>query len=183
MRKRPRLFREKQRGMNKEMVAGEILLELKGLRERLTVLEQRLSEFLDDDAPVQPRPVVAETPQPKPVVAEVAQPEPVVTETPQPGPEKPQPKPEAPKPADRKAPTDGRLISNLHRAIGLNDRFRFRKDLFGGDDQLMNETIGAIDAMGSLADVLAYIGQRFDWDEEDETVRYLMDMLRRRFPD
>ena len=152
--------------MNKELVAGEILLELKGLRERLTVLEQRLSEFvaLETAAMDELQKEAEQTPTPTPSPAP----------TPAPAPAKPEP---------RKAPVDGRLISDLRRAIGLNDRFRFRNDLFRGDDQLMNETVEALDQMGTFAEAMAYVNERFDWSEDDETVRYLMDMLHRRYPD
>ncbi|MBO4370639.1 MAG: hypothetical protein J5808_04660 [Paludibacteraceae bacterium] len=157
--------------MNKEIVAGEILLELKGLRERLTVLEQQLEVFVAQEqqrveslerkvceAESVADAAVAELDDSSEVKAQVLE-------------------------SRRKAPTDGRLISDLRRAIGLNDRFRFRKDLFRGDEKLMNDTIDALDQMSSLNEAMSYVNKNFEWDEDNETMRYLMDMLRRRFPD
>lgn len=76
---------------------------------------------------------------------------------------------------------DGRLVSDLRKAIGLNDRFRFRHYLFAGSDELMMQTIDELNAMGGYAEALEYVRKRFGWDEEDAEVQYFLDLLQRRF--
>ena len=77
--------------------------------------------------------------------------------------------------------TDARKLTDLRKAIGLNDRFRFRHDLFGNDDNLMMDTICKLNAMESFDDALAYLRANFKWDEDNPTVTYLLDILHRRF--
>ncbi len=75
---------------------------------------------------------------------------------------------------------DGRLISDLRKVIGLNDRIRFQKELFGGDAALMNSTIDALNSSASLAEALEYIGANFKWDEDNDTVKYFKEILTRK---
>ena len=60
---------------------------------------------------------------------------------------------------------------------------RTAEKVFRGDEKLMNDTIDALDQMSSLNEAMSYVNKNFEWDEDNETMRYLMDMLRRRFPD
>ncbi len=75
---------------------------------------------------------------------------------------------------------DGRLISDLRKSIGLNDKIRFQNDLFGGDTALMNSTIDALNSSSSLAEALEYIGTNFRWDEDNDTVKYFKEILSRK---
>ncbi|MCQ2361306.1 MAG: hypothetical protein MJ009_07540 [Paludibacteraceae bacterium] len=75
---------------------------------------------------------------------------------------------------------DGRLISDLRKVIGLNDRIRFQKELFGGDAALMNSTIDALNSSASLDEALEYIGANFKWDEDNDTVKYFKEILTRK---
>lgn len=76
---------------------------------------------------------------------------------------------------------DARLLTDLRKAIGLNDRFRFRHDLFANDDKLMMETIDNLNNLQSFDEALSYLRKNFDWDEDNPTVTYLLDILHRRY--
>jgi hypothetical protein len=76
---------------------------------------------------------------------------------------------------------DARVITDLRRAIGLNDRFRFKHDLFADNDQLMAETIDALNQINTMADADAYLKERFAWKADDATVVYFYEMLQRKF--
>ena len=76
---------------------------------------------------------------------------------------------------------DLRRIQDLRKAIGLNDRFRFKHDLFSENDALMWETIDALNAMETLSQANAYLKEHFSWNAEDETVVYFYEMLGRKF--
>lgn len=75
---------------------------------------------------------------------------------------------------------DGRLISDLRRAIGLNDRIRFLRELFNGDAQLMDATIGYLNDASSYIEALEYLAENFNWDDENDTVKYFKDILSRK---
>lgn len=76
---------------------------------------------------------------------------------------------------------DARIITDLKKAIGLNDRFRFRNDLFNKDEKLMIETIEALNGLASMNEAKTYLSSRFTWKEDDATVVYFYEILERKF--
>ena len=72
-------------------------------------------------------------------------------------------------------------VSDLQKAIGINDKFRFIKELFGGDSDLYMETINKINSIGSLGAAVSYIESKFSWDKNNESVKQLISLLRRRY--
>ena len=76
---------------------------------------------------------------------------------------------------------DARIITDLKKAIGLNDRFRFRNDLFNKDEKLMLDTIEALNGLANMSDAKAYLSARFTWKEDDATVMYFYEILERKF--
>ena len=76
---------------------------------------------------------------------------------------------------------DARLIVDLQKAIGINDRFRFKNDLFKGDAQLMSDTFDVLNNVDTFEDAMSYIRSHFDWSETNDTVIYFFDLLHRRY--
>lgn len=76
---------------------------------------------------------------------------------------------------------DARIITDLKKAIGLNDRFRFRNDLFNKDEKLMLDTIEALNGLANMSDAKAYLSARFTWKEDDASVVYFYEILERKF--
>jgi hypothetical protein len=72
-------------------------------------------------------------------------------------------------------------VASLPRAIGINDKFRFIKELFGGDSDLYNETIKKLDTIGSLVSAISYIESNFSWDKNSDSVKQLISLVRRRY--
>ena len=73
------------------------------------------------------------------------------------------------------------LAVDLRNIISLNDRFRFQRELFGGDNNLMNETLNQLNSSESLIDAFAYLNDRFDWDWEEEPASDFKIILEKRF--
>ena len=65
--------------------------------------------------------------------------------------------------------------------IGLNDRFRFRHDLFSNSDELFKETIDILNKIEDFDKAVDYLVQKFAWDEEDATVVYFYDIIKPKF--
>lgn len=62
---------------------------------------------------------------------------------------------------------------NLSSKIGINDRFRFIKNLFGGNGTALEEAIKSIEncsSKSSLTTCLNSLKSQYNWNEEDETV-------------
>ena len=76
---------------------------------------------------------------------------------------------------------ESRFVQNLRKAININDRYRYRKELFDGDTGLMNSVIDKLDAMKSLEEAMAYVRREFVWDEKSITVTDFYLLLENRF--
>ncbi len=72
-------------------------------------------------------------------------------------------------------------IQDLSKAIGLNDRFLFIKELFEGNKEAYYEAVQIINEMPSLQEAEDYIRERFTWDEDQPEVSKFMDLVRRKF--
>ena len=70
---------------------------------------------------------------------------------------------------------------NLMSVIGLNDRFRFRHDLFSNSDEIFKETIDILNKVENFEKAVEFLTQKFAWDEEDATVVYFYDIIKPKF--
>ncbi|MDR1348453.1 MAG: hypothetical protein LBJ63_08540 [Prevotellaceae bacterium] len=72
-------------------------------------------------------------------------------------------------------------IKDLSKGIGLNDKFLFAKELFGGNAQQFVNAVTEINAMNSISDALEYIKCSFSWQEDNPVVKHFITLVRRRF--
>ena len=70
---------------------------------------------------------------------------------------------------------------DIRKAISLNDRFRFKRDLFGGSDDAMCKTIEILNQKESAEDALNYLEANFQWDYESETTVDFITIIEKRF--
>ena len=70
---------------------------------------------------------------------------------------------------------------NLMSVIGLNDRFRFRHDLFSDDNDLFRETIDILNTLEDFEKAVDFLEEKFNWDPEDATVVYFYDIIKPKF--
>ncbi|MBO7315707.1 MAG: hypothetical protein J6U44_00885 [Paludibacteraceae bacterium] len=74
-------------------------------------------------------------------------------------------------------------IEDLKQAISIGDRFRFQRELFNGNGELMNKTIADLNNASSLESALSYVAENFSWDKEDENAKDFLNLLERKFID
>ena len=72
-------------------------------------------------------------------------------------------------------------LSDFKKAFSLNDRFRFRRDLFHGDEELMNQVIADLNQTVSLQEALAYINTHLAWNLKDESTADFVKLLEKRY--
>lgn len=70
---------------------------------------------------------------------------------------------------------------NLRRAFSINDRFRFRRELFSNSDTEMSDTLNMVEAMSSYAEAEDYFYVDLQWDSEMQEVKDFMDIIRKHF--
>ncbi len=72
-------------------------------------------------------------------------------------------------------------VYDLKKAIGINDRFLFIRELFDGDAQLFNDSIEKINTFNSFEEAKAFITTNFNWKEGSEAESHFIHLLKRRF--
>ncbi len=72
-------------------------------------------------------------------------------------------------------------LSDFRKAFSLNDRFRFRRDLFHGNENVMNRVVSDLNDLHTLAESKEYIESQLQWDLNDETVKDFIQLLEKRF--
>ena len=136
---------------------------------------------------VQPEPATEPTPVSEPEPTPVDEPEPV--EAPTPAPEEVEPEAEAeefePDPDDQPLTLDEALqrdmTKDLRQAFSLNDRYRYRRELFGNSDSVMNETLNLIEAMHSFDESEDYFYNDLQWEHDSPEVADFMVIIKNHF--
>ncbi len=72
-------------------------------------------------------------------------------------------------------------LSDFRKALSLNDRFYFRRELFAGDEAKMNKVITDLNDIHSYEESIAYLNEKLNWNIEDETVNSFIKLLEKRF--
>ncbi|QIU92749.1 hypothetical protein [Bacteroides faecium] len=135
------------------------------------------SAILEEKSVIAENPVIAEEPDVKeePVVKEapVIKEEPVTEE-----------EPVIIKKEEPKSVVLGesiKLAAGLRHSISLNDSFRFSRELFKGDTDLMNRVIEQISVMSSYKTAVAFLSSKVEIDEEKEAVVDFLELLKKYF--
>ena len=109
----------------------------------------------------------------------------------------PVPTPTSPTPAPTPAPVPAPLepsaphslkeaieknkLSDLRKAFSLNDRFLYRRELFGGNEETMNKVLTALNGKKSYKESVAFLEEKLHWDFSDPTVKSFAKILELRF--
>lgn len=72
-------------------------------------------------------------------------------------------------------------ITDLKRALGINDRFFFQRELFSNNAGLMNQTLDQLNEMNGINDAQGFLLSNFNWDPENEAVLRFMELVERRY--
>lgn len=74
-----------------------------------------------------------------------------------------------------------KLSVGLRHSISLNDSFRFSRELFGGDSELMNRVVEQISVMSSFKTAEAFLSSKVNIDDENEAMNDLLELLKKYF--
>ena len=138
---------------------------------------------IEPEQPVAPEPeaVPATEPVPEPIYEVASEPEVIVEPEPVPVQEPiivPEPEPEPipePEPAQ---PTRTAVNTRLLKAFTLNVKFRFRRELFNGDDDDFADTLSLLAHMPSYAEAADYLTNDLLWDTRNPNVEDFLAILK-----
>ena len=169
---------------------AEGLLELLTNRPEITdsilpLVAKRLDEAqsLLKQLPAEPTPEPTHEPtlESEPALEPEPDPDPVYESDPEPDPE-PEPYPDPEPDSDPEPDPDPVSLSSHARfnppAFCLNDRFRFRRSIFGGSDAEFNAAMRHIATLPDYQDALRYLGEEMGVDLEDEDVVDFLEILK-----
>ncbi|MDR1258382.1 MAG: hypothetical protein LBK65_03750 [Tannerellaceae bacterium] len=72
-------------------------------------------------------------------------------------------------------------LSDLRKALSLNDRFYFRQELFAGDEAKMNKVITDLNGLHSYEESVRYLNETQDWDMKNAVVAGFLALVEKRF--
>lgn len=72
-------------------------------------------------------------------------------------------------------------VTDLRRAIGINDKFLMIRDLFDGDARAYEAALDKLDAFGDFDDCMIYIAENYVWNANSDGAKFLMELLERKF--
>jgi len=75
----------------------------------------------------------------------------------------------------------GKPVDDVRKAIGLNDRFYFQRELFDNNANVFNQTLDQVNAMDSFDSAVAFLTSNFKWDAEEEVTTSFFKSIQRRF--
>jgi hypothetical protein len=75
-----------------------------------------------------------------------------------------------------------RPLLSLDEAIGVNDRFVFIREIFNGDQESYDQAILKLESVRSLSDARAVIMSHTGEDTDNEALKQLLDLIKRKFP-
>lgn len=75
----------------------------------------------------------------------------------------------------------GKPVSDVRKAIGLNDRFYFQRELFNGNAEAFNNTLDQINQIDSYELALQFVKSNYNWDEDNEVAESFYKSIKRRF--
>lgn len=73
------------------------------------------------------------------------------------------------------------MSRDLKKAFTINDRFRYRRELFGNSDIEMNDALNLVEAMQSYAEAEEYFYDMLNWDKQSPEVTDFMAIIRNHF--
>ena len=71
-------------------------------------------------------------------------------------------------------------ITDLRKAIGINDKFLMVRDLFDGDVARYEDTIDTLNEFDDLDDCMIYIIENFAWNPDLEGAKLLVSLIERK---
>lgn len=74
----------------------------------------------------------------------------------------------------------GKPVTSLKKAIGLNDKFMFARELFGNDRSRFELSLDELDRCMNLEEAITYMEKNFQWIKNDASMKFI-ELVKKRF--
>lgn len=72
-------------------------------------------------------------------------------------------------------------ISDIRLAMNIGDRFRFQRELFAGNGEVMNKTIAYLNQLAKFEEAESFLKSKFNWDEDNPHAEEFLQLIRKRY--
>jgi hypothetical protein len=72
-------------------------------------------------------------------------------------------------------------VTDLAKAIGINEKFLYIRELFGNDSRKFEKAIQIINSAPNFNEAFNYMIREYDWDMDSELVQGLLEIVRRKY--
>ncbi|MCI5981163.1 MAG: hypothetical protein MRZ38_09825 [Muribaculaceae bacterium] len=73
------------------------------------------------------------------------------------------------------------LSKNMRKALSLNDRYRFKRELFGNSELDLNDALDMVQSMKSYDEATDYFYGDLGWDKDNDEVQDFMSIVKKHF--
>lgn len=73
------------------------------------------------------------------------------------------------------------LSKDMRQALSVNDRFRFRRELFSNSDYELTDALDMVQSMKSFDEATEYFYDDLGWNQDNEDVKAFMEIVRKHF--
>ena len=72
-------------------------------------------------------------------------------------------------------------ITDLHKAIKLNDRIGYIKELFDGNAHTYKQTVDTLNELKNLEEAMEYLNNNYTWNQSSSSFKSFIELVYRRF--
>ena len=72
-------------------------------------------------------------------------------------------------------------INDIRQAINIGDRFRFQRELFNGNGEVMNKTIAYLNQLQKYEEAASFLKAKFNWAADNNHSEDFMQIVKRRY--
>lgn len=72
-------------------------------------------------------------------------------------------------------------IDDIRQAMNIGDRFRFQRELFSGNGEVMNKTIAYLNQLAKFEEAVSYLKSKFGWHDDNPHAEEFLQIVKRRY--
>lgn len=76
---------------------------------------------------------------------------------------------------------ENQKIDDIRQAINIGDRFRFQRELFGGNGEVLNKTINYLNQLAKYSEAESFLKSKFGWTEDNTHAEEFLQIVKRRY--
>ncbi len=72
-------------------------------------------------------------------------------------------------------------IDDIRQAMNIGDRFRFQRELFNGNGEVMNKTISYLNQLAKYEEAKSFLKSKFGWSDDNPHAEEFLQLIRKRY--